>query len=78
MGRLGIGFIGSGFMTRFHIKSFIAVRDADVLGVWSPNRSNAEVAAAEIQRKRDRRESGEERGARNINLKARAQRRRRR
>jgi predicted dehydrogenase len=49
MGRLGIGFIGSGFMTRFHIKSFIAVRDADVLGVWSPNRSNAEVAAAEAR-----------------------------
>ncbi|MFZ4793128.1 MAG: Gfo/Idh/MocA family protein [Blastocatellia bacterium] len=49
MGRLGIGFIGSGFMTRFHIKSFIAVRDADVLGVWSPNRSNAEAAAAEAR-----------------------------
>jgi predicted dehydrogenase len=49
MGRLGIGFIGSGFMTRFHIKSFIAVRDADVLGVWSPNRSSAEVAAAEAR-----------------------------
>jgi len=35
--RLGIGFIGSGFITRFHIQSFLAVRDADVLGVWSPN-----------------------------------------
>lgn len=46
MSRLGIGFIGSGFMTRFHIKSFVAVRDADVLGVWSPNRGNAEEAAA--------------------------------
>lgn len=45
MKRLGIGFIGSGFMTRFHIKSFVAVRDADVLGVWSPNRQNAEEAA---------------------------------
>lgn len=32
-------------MTRFHIKSFVAVRDADVLGVWSPNRQNAEEAA---------------------------------
>jgi predicted dehydrogenase len=44
--RLGIGFIGSGFITRFHIQSFIAVRDADVMGVWSPNRQNAESAAA--------------------------------
>src|SRR5689334_18677703 len=43
---LGIGFIGSGFITRFHIQSFIGVRNADVLGVWSPNRQNAESAAA--------------------------------
>lgn len=45
MKRLGIGFIGSGFMTRFHIKSFVAVRDADILGVWSPNQVHAEDAA---------------------------------
>jgi predicted dehydrogenase len=44
--RLGIGFIGSGFITRFHIRSFVAVRDADVLGVWSPHREHAEAAAA--------------------------------
>jgi predicted dehydrogenase len=44
--RLGVGFIGSGFITRFHIKSFLAVRDADVRGVWSPNRTHAEAAAA--------------------------------
>jgi predicted dehydrogenase len=44
--RLGIGFIGSGFIARFHIKSFIAVRDADVLGVWSPNTQHAREAAA--------------------------------
>jgi predicted dehydrogenase len=44
--RLGVGFIGSGFITRFHIQSFLAVRDADVLGVWSPNPKHAEEAAA--------------------------------
>jgi predicted dehydrogenase len=44
--RLGIGFIGSGFITRFHIRSWQAVRDADVRGVWSPNRGRAEEAAA--------------------------------
>ena len=44
--RLGVGFIGSGFMTRFHIRSWLAVRDADVRGVWSPNHANAQEAAA--------------------------------
>ncbi|HVG38155.1 MAG TPA: Gfo/Idh/MocA family oxidoreductase [Pyrinomonadaceae bacterium] len=44
-GRLGVGFIGSGFISRFHIKSWVAVRDADVLGVWSPNKAHAEEAA---------------------------------
>ena len=43
--RLGIGFIGSGFIARFHIQSFVAVRDADVRGVWSPNRAHADEAA---------------------------------
>jgi len=49
---LGIGFIGSGFNTRFHIQAFQGVRDADVRGIWSPNRKNA-AAAAELARKLD-------------------------
>src|SRR5262245_46850046 len=44
--RLGVGFIGSGFITRFHIRSWLGVRDADVRGVWSPNRARAEEAVA--------------------------------
>jgi predicted dehydrogenase len=44
--RLGVGFVGSGFITRFHIRSWLAVRDADVRGVYSPNRAHAEEAAA--------------------------------
>ena len=44
--RLGVGFVGSGFITRFHIQSWVAVREADVRGVWSPNREKAESAAA--------------------------------
>ena len=44
--RLGVGFIGSGFVARFHIRSWVGVRDADVRGVWSPNREHAEEAAA--------------------------------
>ena len=46
MNRLGVGFIGSGFITRFHIQSWTGVRDADVLGVYSPNPRHAEAAAA--------------------------------
>ena len=44
--RLGIGFIGSGFITRFHIQSMVGVRDVDVRGVWSPNAEHADSAAA--------------------------------
>ena len=42
---LGVGFIGSGFNTRFHIQAWQGVRDAEVLGVWSPNKTNAASAA---------------------------------
>lgn len=43
--RLGVGFIGSGFNTRFHIQAWQGVRDADVRGIWSPNQKNAASAA---------------------------------
>ena len=51
-GRLGVGFIGSGFNARFHMQAFRGVRDADVLGVWSPNKKNA-TSAAELARSLD-------------------------
>lgn len=41
-----MGFIGSGFITNFHLRSWTGVRDADVLGIWSPNAQNAGAAAA--------------------------------
>ncbi len=44
--RLGIGVVGSGFMARFHLQGFVGVRDADVLGVWSPNQEHAAETAA--------------------------------
>ncbi|HEX5479494.1 MAG TPA: Gfo/Idh/MocA family oxidoreductase [Dehalococcoidia bacterium] len=44
--RLGIGLIGAGFMNRFHVMSLTGVRDADVAGVFSPTRTNAEALAA--------------------------------
>lgn len=45
-GRLGVAFVGSGFIARFHIRSFVGVRDADVVGVWSPSAERAGEAAA--------------------------------
>lgn len=44
--QLGIGIIGTGFIARFHLQSFVAVRGADIRGVWSPNRAHANDAAA--------------------------------
>ena len=43
---LGIGFIGGGFITRFHIQSLISVRNVDVMGVMSRTKSSAEESAA--------------------------------
>jgi predicted dehydrogenase len=48
-GRLGVGIIGSGFNAKFHLQGFVGVRDADVIGVWSPSQSRA-AAAAELAR----------------------------
>ncbi|HYR83777.1 MAG TPA: Gfo/Idh/MocA family oxidoreductase [Terriglobia bacterium] len=47
--RLGIGIIGSGFNARFHLQAFVGVRDADVLGLWSPNEKNAADAISLAQ-----------------------------
>ena len=43
--RIGIGFIGGGFITRFHIQSLISVRNCDVVGVMSRTRASAEESA---------------------------------
>lgn len=42
---LGVGIVGAGFVGTFHIKSFVGVRHADVLGVCSRTRAKAEKAA---------------------------------
>jgi len=46
LNKLGIGFIGSGFVAKFHLEAWRGVRDADVLGVYSPNTAHAEATAA--------------------------------
>ena len=44
--RIGIGFIGGGFITRFHIQSLIGVRDCDVLGIMSMTMDSAKTSAS--------------------------------
>ena len=44
--RLGIGIVGAGFMARFHLQSFVGVRNADIVGITSRTREKAESAAA--------------------------------
>ena len=48
--RLGVGFVGGGFITNFHIRSWIGVRDADVLGIVDP-RDNIASETAGVARK---------------------------
>ena len=38
----GVGFIGSGFVTKFHLRAWRGVRDADVLGIYSPFRTRSD------------------------------------
>ena len=44
--RLGIGFLGAGFISRFHIQSLLGVRDVDVICVLSKTKQSAEDTAA--------------------------------
>jgi predicted dehydrogenase len=50
--RLGVGFVGSGFNTKFHLRGWTTVRDGDVRGIWSPNAKNA-AGAAKLARELD-------------------------
>lgn len=44
--RLGIGIIGGGFISRFHIRSLIGVRNVDVMGVVSRTKKSARETAS--------------------------------
>jgi len=43
---LGVGIIGGGFNAGFHIRSWVGVRDADILGIVEPDQKRAAQAAA--------------------------------
>jgi predicted dehydrogenase len=44
--RLGVGIVGGGFVARFHIRSWVGVRDSDILGVVTRPDGTGEEAAA--------------------------------
>ena len=46
---LGIGIIGGGFIARFHIRAWVGVRDADILGIFDPDKARAREACALAQ-----------------------------
>ncbi|MCK9280739.1 MAG: Gfo/Idh/MocA family oxidoreductase [Melioribacteraceae bacterium] len=43
--RLGVGIIGAGFNAKFHIRSWVSVRDADICGIFDKNKERSEEAA---------------------------------
>ncbi|MCE5249447.1 Gfo/Idh/MocA family oxidoreductase [bacterium] len=44
--RLGVGLIGAGFIGKFHIKSWVGVRNADILGIVDKKSELSKEAAA--------------------------------
>lgn len=50
--RIGVGFVGAGFNTNFHIKSWQGVRFADIKGIADPNLARAEASAQECRKLR--------------------------
>jgi predicted dehydrogenase len=48
--RLGVGIIGGGFVAKFHIRSWVGVRDADILGIVDLNPETAKAALALIKK----------------------------
>ncbi len=45
---LRIGFVGSGFIAHFHVKSFLSVRNAQITGVFSPTPGKREALAEAV------------------------------
>ena len=44
--RLGVGLIGAGFIAKFHIRSWVSVRDADIKAICSASEASAREAAS--------------------------------
>ena len=48
--RLGVGLIGGGFVANFHTRSWVGVRDADILGIFDPDEKRAVDTAVVAKR----------------------------
>jgi predicted dehydrogenase len=48
--RLGVGFVGSGFVADFHVRGWPAIRDADITGIYSRNQTTARQLADTCRR----------------------------
>ncbi len=46
---LGVGLIGAGFIGKFHIRSWVGVRDSDIMGIVDHNPETAESGAALVR-----------------------------
>jgi predicted dehydrogenase len=47
--RLGVGFVGSGFIADFHVQSWQGVRSGDVTGIYSRNSATMEALAGKCR-----------------------------
>ena len=47
--RLSVGMIGTGFIGKFHIRSWVSVRDGDINGIVDKNLETANEAASLIR-----------------------------
>ena len=45
---LRIGFVGSGFIAKFHVKSFTSVRHAQITGVYSPTATHRDALVQQV------------------------------
>lgn len=53
MGRLGVGFVGTGFVTSvFHINAWKGIRNSDIVGICDINEERAKAAAGLCKRSR--------------------------
>lgn len=46
---LRVGFVGTGFIAHFHLKSLIGVRNVEVTGVYSRNPENRARFVSEVE-----------------------------
>lgn len=50
--RLGIGFVGAGFIANFHVKGWVSVRHADIKGICDLDRKRAKAVAEQCTKLR--------------------------